>query len=171
MEPLVIVDKSQFKKRLAYVADIATMMQRTLDFMAIQGVCTRADASTLCLADDTAAWICGRSDVCTFASFRVRIAEFQHPCRALAHFLFEESLAQKCSGPLSRYTYMNYAIFKGVLAIKLTVYVDDMHVDGLPYFVDFERGCARVRTAAPLQLQMSLFERFVEEAVAQSVTE
>nr|QNN89380.1 late expression factor 12 [Spilarctia obliqua nucleopolyhedrovirus] len=62
------------------------MMQRTLDLMAKQGVCTSADAATLCLADDTAAWVCGRANTAAFASFRVRIAAFQRPCRALAHF-------------------------------------------------------------------------------------
>lgn len=170
METLAISDKEQFQTRLAYVADIAAMMRRTLQFMAVHGACTRADAATLCLADDTAAWVCGRGAAPAFASFRVRIAAFQHPCRALAHFMFEESLAQRCSGPLPRYTYMNYALFRGVLAIKLNVYVGDPHDDGLPYFVDFARGRALVRTRAPLQFPLPPFERRVEEAVAQSAT-
>ncbi|AGR57143.1 LEF-12 [Choristoneura rosaceana nucleopolyhedrovirus] len=171
MDSLDISNDVQFKTRLAYVADIAAMMQRTLDFMAVHGACTRADANTLCLADDTAAWLCGRADMCTFASFRVRIAAFRHPCGALAHFLFEESLAQRCTGSLPRYTYMNYAMFKGVLAIKLTVYVGDLHADGPPYFVDFARGRACVRTNAALHFQLPPFERCVEEVVAQSVSE
>ncbi|AGR56996.1 LEF-12 [Choristoneura occidentalis alphabaculovirus] len=171
MESLAIADENQFRTRLAYVADIAAMMRRTLDFMAVHGACTPADANTLCWADDTAAWLCGRVDVCTFASFRVRIAAFQHPCRVLAHFLFEESLAQRCSGPLPRYTYMNYAMFKGVLAIKLTVYIGNLHADGPPYFVDLALGRAQVRTTAALHFQLPPFERRVEEVVAQSVAE
>ncbi|AFY62907.1 late expression factor 12 [Samia ricini nucleopolyhedrovirus] len=171
MESLAIANKRQFRERLAYVADIAAMMQRTLDFMALHRACTRADAATLCLADDTAAWVCGRTDTCTFASFRVRIAAFQHPSRPLAHFMFEESLAQRCSGPLPRYTYMNYALFRDVLAIKLTVYIGDPHADGLPYFVDFARGSARVRASAALRPELPPFERHVEEVIAQSVSE
>ncbi|AUR45129.1 late expression factor 12 [Spilosoma obliqua nucleopolyhedrosis virus] len=171
MEFVAIASDDQFKKRLAHVADIAAMMQRTLDLMAKQGVCTSADAATLCLADDTAAWVCGRANTAAFASFRVRIAAFQRPCRALAHFFFEESLAQRCSGPLPRYTYMNYTLFRGVLAIKLTVYVDDLHVDGLPYFVDFARSCARLRTNAAVQFYLPPFERHVEEVIAQSSVE
>ena len=170
MEPLAIADEREFQTRLAHVADIAAMMRRTLQWLAAHGACTDADAATLCLADDTAAWVCGRAAACSFASFRVRIAAFRHPCRALEHFLFEESLAQRCSGPLPRYTYMNYALFKGVLAIKLTVYVDSLHVDGPPYFVDLD-GRARVRTAAPVHFPLPPFERCVENAVAQSLAE
>ncbi|ABI13829.1 late expression factor 12 [Anticarsia gemmatalis multiple nucleopolyhedrovirus] len=160
-------------KRLTYVADIATMMQRTLDFMAVNGQCTRADATTLCIADDTAAWLCGRTDVCTLASFRVRIAAFKHPCPILEHFLFEESLAQRCGGPLPRYTYMNYLLFKNLLAIKLTVYTDDPHADGLPYFVKFENGHAKahVRQTAAVHYKLPAFEQCVEEIIAQSVNE
>ncbi|AAQ91728.1 late expression factor 12 [Choristoneura fumiferana DEF multiple nucleopolyhedrovirus] len=152
-------------ERLTYVADIATMMQRTLDFMAANGQCTRADATTLCIADDTAAWLCGRTDVCTFASFRVRIAAFKHPCPILKHFLFEESLAQRCGGPMPRYTYMNYSLFKNLLAIKLTVYTDDPHADGLPYFVKFENGRAKqhVRQTAAVHYKLPAFEQCVEE--------
>ncbi|QDL57058.1 LEF-12 [Dione juno nucleopolyhedrovirus] len=168
MQPLVIANENQFQTRLAYVADIAAMMRRTLDFMAEHGVCTHADADTLCISDDTAAWLCGASDVCTFASFRVRIAAFRRPCRALEHFLFEESAAQRCAGPLPRYTYMNYALFRDVLAINLTVYSGDLHADGPPYFVDLH-GRARVRTKSEVPLQLPPFERRIKEIIAQSI--
>ncbi|AAK85602.1 hypothetical protein [Epiphyas postvittana nucleopolyhedrovirus] len=173
MESLAIANKDQFNKRLAYVNDIVIMMQRTMDFMAARGQCTRADAATLCLADDTAAWLCDRADHCTFVSFRVRITAFQHPCRALQHFMFEESLTQRFSKMLPRYTYMNYSLFKNLFAIKLTVYRGDVHVDGPPYFVHFNGKCvhARVRTNDAILYQIPLFEQGVEDIIAQSMVE
>jgi hypothetical protein len=173
MQLLSIANMNQFNERLARVTDIATMMQRTMDFMAANGQCTRADATTLCIADDTAAWLCGYADVCTFASFRVRIAAFEHPCPVLEHFLFEESLAQRCGGSMSRYTYMNYSLFKGLLAIKLNVYADDPHADGLPYFVKFENGRAttHVRQNAGVHYKLPAFEQCVEEIIAHSIAE
>lgn len=139
--------------------------------MAAHNLCTRAEAATLCLADDTAAWLCGRTDTCTFVSFRVTIAAFQHPCRMLEHFLFEESLAQRYSDPLPRYTYMNYQMFENMLAIKLTVYIGELHVDGSPYFVDFVRETALVRAKAPKQYELLSLEKRVEEIITESIVE
>lgn len=114
------------------------MMKRTFDVLCQHGHCTRQDADTLCLSDDTAAWICGRLPSSNFVSFRVHVANFQHPNFALKHFKFEESLAQSQHVGV-RYTYMNYTFFKNIVAIRLIVYTrtpqSNMYADGLPYFV------------------------------------
>lgn len=122
------------------------MMKQMLICMNENKQCTQDDVDSLCISDDTAAWICGHSSECNFVSFRVHIADFQHPNIILEHFKFEESLIQsKHDG--KRFTYMNYFIFKDVVALKLTVYTKglNMYADGLPFFIDnFINNCEHV---------------------------
>ncbi|ANF29744.1 ORF-96 [Catopsilia pomona nucleopolyhedrovirus] len=172
---ITVNDCEQFDKRLDYVTPIATMMRRTVDAMQKLGHCNERDADSLCLSDDTAAWLCGHKNTCTFVSFRVHIDNFVHPNGALKHFKFEESLAQS-QHVGQRYTYMNFALFKNIVAIKLIVYTrthkSNMYADGLPYFVKIifakynrRRVCVRMRTSPaqpPLDLP-SLYEKYIEE--------
>nr|AFS51986.1 DekiORF109 [Dendrolimus kikuchii nucleopolyhedrovirus] len=168
----------EFQKRLDRVAVIATMMRRTLDVMRQLGQCTERDADTLCLSDDTAAWICGRLSSCHFVSFRVHIDRFAHPNGTLQHFGFEESLAQRYSHAAAaaapaRYTYMNYSIFRDVVALKLVVYTShlNMYADGMPYFIDgfgSDAPRTRVRTSAAQPLSaLPLLEQYIEDANAE----
>ncbi|AOT85566.1 cyun108 [Cyclophragma undans nucleopolyhedrovirus] len=177
LEEFVTDDSAEFQERLDRVAVIGTMMRRTLDTLRQLGQCTERDADTLCLSDDTAAWICGRLPACNFVSFRVHIDEFAHPNGALHHFGFEESLAQRYAHAARRYTYMNYSIFKDVVALKLVVYTAqlNMYADGMPYFID-GFGCTvlrtRVRTSAARSLNASLppLEQYIEDANAELST-
>ncbi|AGA16195.1 lef-12 protein [Thysanoplusia orichalcea nucleopolyhedrovirus] len=134
----MIIDDAEFSRRLEYVGTIATMMKRTLDVLCQLGYCTQKDADSLCVSDDTAAWLCGRLQKCNFVSFRVHINRFQHPNPGLEYFKFEESLSQREHVGV-RYTYMNYSLFKNVVALRLVVYTrtlrKNMYADGLPYFV------------------------------------
>nr|WRK23013.1 late expression factor 12 [Bombyx mori nucleopolyhedrovirus]WRK23151.1 late expression factor 12 [Bombyx mori nucleopolyhedrovirus]WRK23289.1 late expression factor 12 [Bombyx mori nucleopolyhedrovirus]WRK23427.1 late expression factor 12 [Bombyx mori nucleopolyhedrovirus]WRK23565.1 late expression factor 12 [Bombyx mori nucleopolyhedrovirus] len=174
-------NNAEFKRRLEYVGTIATMMKRTLNFLRQHGYCTQQDADSLCVSDDTAAWLCGRLPTCNFVSFRVHIDRFEHPNPALEYFKFEESLAQRqYVGP--RYTYMNYTFFKNIVAIKLVVYTRtlqaNMYADGLPYFVQnfsetsYKHVRVYVRKFDAIQLAtLPLYEQIIEDTINELVAD
>lgn len=172
-------NNAEFNRRLEYVGTIATMMKRTLNVLRQQGYCTQQDADSLCVSDDTAAWLCGRLPTCNFVSFRVHIDQFEHPNPALEYFKFEESLAQRQHvGP--RYTYMNYTLFKNVVALKLVVYTRtlqaNMYADGLPYFVQnfsetsYKHVRVYVRKLGAIQVAtLSVYEQIIEDTINELV--
>lgn len=174
-----MIDTAKFYKRLEHVGAIATMMKRTFNILCKLGHCAQQDADSLCLSDDTAAWLCGRVETCYFVSFRVHIDKFCHPNSGLKHFKFEESLLQSEHVGV-RYTYMNYDLFKNTVALKLVVYTrtsrENMYADGLPYFVQnfSESNCKRVslyvrNSCATLLTPLPAFEQLVEDSINELV--
>lgn len=171
MSNFKITNKTEFNERFNRVRSIALMMARTIDFMRQNGLCTVEDAKTLCLSDDTAAWVCGHSDTSTFVSFRIHIDSFKHPNAVLDYFKFKESKEQR-ERVANQYTYINF-IFKNVVAIKLTVYTDKpksrMYKFGLPFFIsDFsdnnEHVRVNVRNTRIKSIYIPLFyEQFIED--------
>jgi hypothetical protein len=136
-------------------------------------LCSQEDVDSLCVSDDTAAWICGHVSECNFISFRVHIGDFQHPNNLLEHFKFEESLFQRAH-QRKRYTYMNYTLFKDVVALKLTVYTkgQNMYSDGLPFFIDnfTQHSCEHVnlyyRNSSAQRLILNPLEDVIENTIA-----
>lgn len=168
-----IENREEFNRRLDYVGTIAIMMKRTLNAMRQLDHCTEHDVNTLCVSDDTAAWLCGRLETCNFVSFRVHIDNFVHPNAVLKHFKFEESLAQH-NHVGQRYTFMNYTIFKHIVAIKLVVYTStlNMYADGLPYFINnfseksYKHVHVQVRKTCPIKIQpLSIHEQIIEDKI------
>ncbi|ABL75982.1 late expression factor-12 [Maruca vitrata nucleopolyhedrovirus] len=165
----------EFYRRLEYVGTIATMMKRTLNVLRQHGHCTQQDVDSLCMSDDTAAWLCGHLPTCNFVSFRVHIDQFEHPNPALEHFKFEESLAQR-QHVGSRYTYMNHTFFKNIVALKLVVYTrtlqSNMYADGLPYFVqnfsetNYKHVSVYVRKHCAIQtMSLPVYEQTIEDTI------
>ncbi|UZE89779.1 LEF-12 [Parapoynx stagnalis nucleopolyhedrovirus] len=168
-----IINKEEFKRRVYYVADIMKMMKRTMNFMKDNHQCTQIEVDSLCVSDDTAAWICGQVLECNFVSFRMYINKFTHPNTILDYFKFEESLIQRMSHDGERFTYLNYNLFKNVVALKLTIYTKhmNMYADGLPYFITkfTEQDCENVnlyfRQSIAQELILNPFEYLIENAI------
>jgi Nucleopolyhedrovirus LEF-12 protein len=168
-----IIDRKEFTRRIHRLTDILKMMKQMMNLMKDHRQCTQVDVDSLCVSDDTAAWICGKVAECNFISFRMHINKFMHPNTILDHFKFDESLTQHMLHDGERFTYMNYSLFKNIVALKLTIYTKhmNMYADGLPYFISnfTQHNCDNVnvyfRQSIAQKLNLNPFEQMIETVI------
>ncbi|QED40558.1 LEF-12 [Chrysodeixis includens nucleopolyhedrovirus] len=129
-----IINTEAFNDRVAHVWDYVVYMKSVVAQLESKQVIGRDDAYSLCLADDTAAWICGRVPTANYVTFRMFLYRFSSVdgsmhASTLSRFLrkkgFEESFEQqlqilfpqkKCCG-----RYFMFTKFDGKVAINLIV--------------------------------------------------
>ncbi|AGR56785.1 lef12 [Hemileuca sp. nucleopolyhedrovirus] len=73
---VVVTDREKLMNGLRHVEPFVRFMRLVVDEMVNFGEITQREAETLCLADDTAAWICGRIEQCNFVTFRLQSFTF-----------------------------------------------------------------------------------------------
>nr|WUR10787.1 lef-12 [Calliteara abietis nucleopolyhedrovirus] len=139
-----IIDKPLFDWRLRRVAKYVRLMRCLVTDLLEIGAITDADAESLCLADDTAAWVCGRVPVANFVTLRLKSAAFDKRAAErsiVTRWRFEQSLEQQLLGRDWRnLTYMNFTFEE--VAVKLIVWRSSAHIaysnpcPQLSYFID-----------------------------------
>ncbi|QYC92725.1 Late expression factor 12 [Trabala vishnou gigantina nucleopolyhedrovirus] len=169
---VTVIDDRRLQNNFAHVQSFVAFMRSAVHQMALCGEITHDDAKTLCVADDTAAWICGRIKNCDFVTFRMKSAKFRrsHNNSVLTRLYgFDQSLEQKLLGNddsrrrNNHYRNLTYTNFSSKLvAVKLIVFCENDDVDitlsnpcpQLAYFIKVDAMLAR-RSSTPSAMIMS----------------
>ncbi|AXS67697.1 lef-12 [Cryptophlebia peltastica nucleopolyhedrovirus] len=124
---VTIIDRCAFEERLNHVKFFVQLMNVVICEMIASHEITKAEGASLCLADDTAAWICGRISDCNFVTFRVKSLSFNKIQSKILKkkYNFEETYEQQLLGNEWQYLIYINRTFKQV-AIKLIVVREDV---------------------------------------------
>ncbi|AIU41271.1 lef-12 [Sucra jujuba nucleopolyhedrovirus] len=119
---VLICEKSEFVSRLSRVQPFVEYMKSLVYKLDQCGELNREDIISFCLADDTAAWVCGRIAEANFVTFRLSVNSFKRQSPTLLREGFDQSFEQQLFGEKwSNLTYYNGLILPNV-ALKLIVY-------------------------------------------------
>ncbi|ACF05340.1 LEF-12 [Adoxophyes orana nucleopolyhedrovirus] len=118
---VIVQNLIKFNSRLNRVERFIDFIKDVIDLMKISGEICEADCNTLCLADDTATWVCGRIKECNFVSFALKSPMYNRfSAQVLKKFGFEESLEQTLLGKdWAQLVYMNFMLKQ--VAIKFII--------------------------------------------------
>ncbi|BAC67302.1 late expression factor 12 [Adoxophyes honmai nucleopolyhedrovirus] len=180
---VIVHNLIKFNSRLNHVEPFINFLKNVINLMKISGEISEADCSTLCLADDTATWVCGRIKECNFVSFSLESPMYNRlSAQVLKKFGFEESLEQTLLGKdWDQLVYMNFMLKQ--VAIKFiiirncnfqhpcpplsyTINVYDSHVKTFDCehrkFININADNYYHRT---LVIQQDLLEEFYDESI------
>ncbi|QUJ09219.1 lef12 protein [Gynaephora ruoergensis nucleopolyhedrovirus] len=122
---VVLLDKQNFVKKIQHVSFFIKYVNHIVDELVRHKEISIDDVDSLCLSDDTAAWVCGRIQNCNFVTFRIRSAQFdQRKSSVLDKHNFTTSLEQTVCGLLwTRLEYFKFVLNTAV--VKLIIFRDD----------------------------------------------
>ncbi|QEI03590.1 LEF-12 [Rachiplusia nu nucleopolyhedrovirus] len=142
MPRIKIVNAQAFNERIAHVRNYVDYMRRVVTQLQEEQVIERDDAYSLCLADDTAAWICGRISVANYVTFRMTVSKSSSAigkmaASALSFILrrngFEESFEQQLQFLFPRgdcrSRYYMFTKFDGQVAINFIISRSDNRIE------------------------------------------
>ncbi len=127
-----IVNAEAFNSRIKHVWNYILYMKQIVDELLDEKIISRDDAYSLCLADDTAAWVCGRISTANYVTFRMSLINSTNSrmnASALSSLLrqngFEESFEQQLQILFphghNRTRYYMFSKFDDIVAINLIV--------------------------------------------------
>ncbi|UJZ89059.1 lef-12 [Erannis ankeraria nucleopolyhedrovirus] len=129
---ITITKPKWFRKRLDKVKFFVEIVKLIVDKMVQLGEISQNDKKSLCLADDTAAWICGRIKDCNFVTFRLQSHNFNRKSKILSKCNFDQTFEQQIFGSSwNNLIYMNYTFEE--VAIKLIVYTESSDKHSIEY--------------------------------------
>ncbi|ABF47377.1 LEF-12 [Clanis bilineata nucleopolyhedrovirus] len=123
---ITVVDNEAFNLRYNYIQHFIDFMIQVVDEMVEMQQIEKHEAHSLCLTDDTAAWLCGRVETAHFVSFRLKSALFTNSCLLSG---FDSGFEQKLLGDSwTHLTYYNTSFdLENQVAIRLII--SRMHLD------------------------------------------
>ncbi|ABY65776.1 late expression factor 12 [Orgyia leucostigma nucleopolyhedrovirus] len=119
-----ILDGNKIAARAFCLQPFVKFVHNIIDSLVREKIISCFDAESLCLADDTAAWLCGRVSDCNFVTFRIASKLFNRAkAQAILYaFKWEESCEQILWGDTyENLVYMNFSASDAV-AVKLVVW-------------------------------------------------
>jgi hypothetical protein len=122
LKQITIVNEKEYNRRWKRVKLFVQIARDAVDGMMRAGEITAADASTLSLADDTAAWVCGRVQYADFVTMRVHCSNKNFTgSTALSSFRFFDQLLEQLTLDPTTLKYFIYYCCDIIPAIKLIV--------------------------------------------------
>ncbi|QWO71567.1 LEF12 [Orgyia pseudotsugata single capsid nuclopolyhedrovirus] len=154
-----VIDVDKFVAKTLRLNPFVEFVGATTDALLCSQIVSSADAASLCLADDTAAWLCGRISDCNYATFRIASERFdQKKARSvLLELGWEESYEQiLLGGSWKHLVYTNVKAF-AMVPLRLVVWRgrgDVTQSNPCPQFSYFVKITSSQITTAPLFLLM-----------------
>lgn len=140
MTTVRVIDRDRFEGRLADIKLLIDMALQAVESMRRAGEISDEDAASCRLADDTAAWVCGRVETSNCVTLRLRCSTFAGSKVLPTLYYYDEYLRQKLLPETDRkyFIYWRYTIpmIKLIVAKTEDALIDTNPCAQLAYLID-----------------------------------